>query len=215
MGLDMILATDNDAIAHDFLGGYKRTGGKGWSSIALSTGRDWSSKENEPLVAYFINKRDLGAKTQVGGFTFTARNDEIEAQAQKDMDRFVTEESEELGAIAYWCKATHIHAWIDALYHEHTGEHLDGFIILEADVLHKLRDDCAEVLEVEKSCGREATLELMKEHFPLTGAAYEMFAAHGYTQKHFDDLEQTVIFLDYLFTLDGAENARYAYDPWF
>lgn len=87
--------------------------------------------------------------------------------------------------------------------------------MLQADVLHKLRDDCASVLETDREKGRDAAIGMMRDLFPLTGDFYEMFSPHDYDQKYFDDLEDTRIFLDHLFTLDGAEEARYAYDPYF
>ena len=215
MSIEMKLATSNEAIARNIREGYTRTGGKNWSRIALSTGRDWKDKENAGLVAFFVNTKDLGVKTQAGGLTFIARDQEIEDRAIQNMDKYVAEESGELGTIAFWSKAPHIHNWFDQLSMSATGEHIRHYILLQADVLHKLRDDCALVLETDREQGREAALGLMGELFPLTGEAYEMFSPHSYTQKYFDDLEQTQIFLDHLFTLDGAEDAKYAYDPYF
>ena len=76
-------------------------------------------------------------------------------------------------------------------------------------------DDCAAVLDTDREKGRDAAIDLMRELFPLTGDLHEMFSPHGYDQMYFDQLEQTRIFLDHLFTLDGAEDAMYAYDPYF
>lgn len=213
MSIEMVLATSDKAIAKDILGGYERTGGKGWSTLTFSTGRDWSSKENGGFVAWFVNKLDLGVKTKVGAFTLIGRDAETELRAIQHMDEYVTDEVNENGTIAYWSKAPHIHSWFDALYQKATGKHIKGYIVVRADVLHKLHDDCAEVLRIDRERGRDAAIAEMGRVFPLTGAEYEMFSAHEYSQKHFDDLEQTVILLDYLFTLKGAEEARYAYDP--
>ena len=74
MSIEMKLATSNEAIARNILEGYTRTGGKNWSRIAMSTGRDWKDKENGGFVAFFVNQKDLGVKTQMGGLTFIARD---------------------------------------------------------------------------------------------------------------------------------------------
>ena len=50
MSIEMKLATSNEAIARNILEGYTRTGGKNWSRIAMSTGRDWKDKENGGFV---------------------------------------------------------------------------------------------------------------------------------------------------------------------
>lgn len=217
MSIEMLLATSNDDIARDILEGYKRTGGKNWSRIALSAGRDWSSKENAGLVAFFINKRELGAKAEIKdlGITLIGRDDNIEHYARKNMDKYVTEESKDYGTIAFWSKAPHIHAWFDALSVSLTGDHMRTYVKLQADVLHKLRDDCNLVLEYDKLQGRSEAMIKMQKLFPLTGAPWEMFSGHVHEQRHFDDLKQTRLFLDHLFTLKGADDAVYAYDPWF
>ena len=44
MSIEMKLATSNEASARNILEGYTRTGGKNWSRIAMSTGRDWKDK---------------------------------------------------------------------------------------------------------------------------------------------------------------------------
>lgn len=213
MSIEMLLATSDKAIAKDILGGYERTHGVGWSTIALSTGRDWSSRENGGFLAWFINKLDLGVKRKVGGLTLIGRDDATEARAIQHMDEYVADESGENGTIAYWSKAPHIHAWFDDLYRKKTGKSINGYIVVKADVLHKLRDDCDEVLRVDRERGRDAAYAEMGRVFPLTGEDYELFSAHEYSQKHIDDLEQTKILLDYLFALKGAEEAHYAYDP--
>ena len=215
MSIEMKLATSDEAIARNILDGYTRTGGRNWSRIALSTGRDWKDKENAGLVAFFVNQRNLGVKTQMNGLTFIARDQETEDRAIRNMDRYVTEESNEIGTIAFWSKAPHIHNWFDQLSVSLTGEHIRSCIMLQADVLHKLRDDCDAVLRTDRLKGRDAGIAAMGDVFPLTGETYEMFSPHTYVQKYFDDLEQTRIFLDHLFTLAGAEEARYAYDPYF
>lgn len=217
MSIEMLLATGDDNIARNILEGYTRTGGKNWSRIALSSGRDWTSKENAGLVAFFINKRNLGTKTYVEDLDITliGRDKATELRAIQNMDQYVTEESKDYGTIAFWSKAPHIHAWFDALCVSLTGDHMRTYIKLEADVLHKLRDDCALVLEIDRIQGRDAAMVKMQKLFPLTGAVWEMFSGHIHTQKHFDDLEQTRIFLDHLFTLEGADDTIYAYDPWF
>lgn len=215
MSIEMRLAVSDAAIARDFLEGYKRTGGKNWSRIAVSAGRDWSSKENAGLVAFFVNRKDLGVKTNVGGFTFIARDDNIEAEAIRNMDEYVTEESNELGTIAFWSKAPHIHNWFDELSISSTGNPIRSFVVLEADVLRKLRDDCALVVKTDREEGRDAATKVMEKLFPLKGDYQEMFSPHAYVQKYFDDVEQTLLLLDHLFTLKGADEARYAYDPFF
>lgn len=215
MSIEMKLATSNSDIARNILEGYVRTGGENWSSIALSAGRNWRDKENSGLVAFFVNVKNLGVKTKVGGFTLIGRDIAIEEKCIRNMNQYVTEESNELGTIAFWSKAPHIHNWFDKLSLSITGEHLTSWVKLRADVLHKLRDDCAAVLDTDREKGRDAAIDLMRELFPLTGDLHEMFSPHGYDQMYFDQLEQTRIFLDHLFTLDGAEDAMYAYDPYF
>lgn len=214
MSIEMKLATSNGDIARNILQGYVRTGGENWSQIALSTGRDWRSKENAGLVAFFVNVKDLGVKTEAGGFTLIGRDAVTEEKCIRNMDQYVAEESNEIGTIAIWTEAPHIHNWFDKLSLSITGEHLTSFIKLQADVLHKLRDDCASVLDTDREKGRGAAIALMREHFPLTGDLHEMFSPHSYDQMYFDQLEQTRIFLDHLFSLDGAEDAMYAYDPY-
>lgn len=217
MSIEMVLAISDESIAQDILEGYRRTGGKNWSRIALSAGRDWSSKENAGLVAFFVNKHGLGTERYVKelDITLIGRDDETEQRVIRNMDKYVTEESSEYGTIAFWAQAPHIHAWFDRLCVSLTGEHMNSYVKLSADVFHELRDDCVKVLDTDKKEGRDAAMRLIQEIFPLTGAKWEMFSSHVHTQKHFDDLEQTRMFFDYLFTLDGAEDAVYAYDPWF
>ena len=172
-----------------------------------------------------VNARDLGGYAAAGGkitkYGVFLRTDCPVEISEKDWqylkDYGVTmsidlrgndEAADSPSALADVPGHTYVHLSI-------TGEHLTSWVKLRADVLHKLRDDCAAVLDTDREKGRDAAIELMRELFPLTGDLHEMFSPHGYDQMYFDQLEQTRIFLDHLFTLDGAEDAMYAYDPYF
>lgn len=211
MGLDMSMQVDDPRVAQGVLTGYKRTGGRNWSTVAISSGRPWNAKDDAGLVTFVINAFGLGASASSSGFTLFSHSDDVEAKVIRKMDHYATEMSDEYHIIAYWCKDPHIHAWFDDFVYERTGSHYRSAIGLEADVLHKLRDEIQPVLDVADSKGTEAAYEAMHEHFPLSGAPWEAFSGHAYTPRHVDELRQTALFLDNLFSIDGAEQATYYY----
>lgn len=211
MGLDMSMQVGDPRVAKGILNGYRRTGGRGWSTVAISSGRRWSAKEHAGLVTFVINAFNLGASASSGGFTFFSHSDITEARVVRDMDRYVTEMSDEYHIIAYWCKDPHIHAWFDDFVYERAGYHITSAVGFEADVLHKLRDEIQPVLDAADTRGTEAAYRAMREHFPLTGAAWEAFSGHTYTPRHVEELRETALFLDNLFAIDGAEQATYYY----
>ena len=211
MGLDMSMQVDDPRVAKAILDGFKRSRGRGWSTIAISKGRRWNATEHAGLVTFVINAFDLGASASSGGFTFFSHSDDAEARVIRNMDRYVTEMSDEYHIIAYWCKDPHIHAWFDAFVYEKTGSHYQSAVGMKADVLHKLRDEIQPVLDVADSRGEEAAYKAMSEHFPLSGAPWEAFSGHTYTPRHVEELRQTALFLDNLFAVDGAEQATYYY----
>ena len=211
MGLDMSMQVDDPRVAKGILTGYERTGGLSWSTVAISTGRHWDATEHAGLVAFVINGLELGSSASAGGFMLYAHGDDTEARVVREMDRYARELSDEYHIIAYWCKAAHIHAWFDAFVYEHTGDHYQHTIGMEADVLHLLRDQMQPVLEMADGGGFPMACSAMHEHFPLTGAPWEAFSGHEYTPRHLEDLRQTALFLDNLFAIDGAEQATYYY----
>lgn len=211
MGLDMSMQVNFERVARGVLEGYERTGGNGWSTVAISSGRAWSAAEHAGLVTFIINAFDLGASASSGGFTLYSHSDDTEAKVLRKMDHYMTELSDEYHIIAYWCKDPHIHAWFDAFVYERAGYHITSAVGFEADVLHKLRDEIQPVLDVADARGTEAAYVAMREHFPLSGASWEAFSGHEYTPRHVEELRQTALFLDNLFAIDGSEQATYYY----
>ena len=207
----MSMQVDFERVAKGVLTGYERTGGEGWSTVAISSGRRWNMGEHAGLVTFVINAFDLGSSASSGGFTLYAHGDDTEARVVRDMDRYARELSDEYHIIAYWCKAAHLHAWFDAFVYERTGSHYQSAIGMRADVLHLLRDQIQPVLDAAAAGGDEAAYQAMGEHFPLSGAPWEAFSGHEYTPRHVEDLRQTALFLDNLFSIDGAEEATYYY----
>lgn len=213
MGLDMSMQVNYSDVAKGIVTGYTHTGGKNWSSVAVSFGREWDAKEHAGIVTFVINAFGLGASAKSGGFTLFSHSDDTEAKVLGDMDRYMNELSDEYHIIAYWCKTPHIHAWFDNfVYSSVEGHIINGkAVAFKADVLHKLRDEIQEVLDVADVNGNEAAYKAMADYFPLTGAAYEMFSGHFYTPAHVNDLRETALFLDNLFAIDRAEDATYYY----
>lgn len=211
MGLDMSMQVDDPRVARGILTGYQRTLGKDWSTVAISKGRSWNRYTHIGLVTFIINGLELGSSAGSGGFMLYAHSDDTEAKVVRDMDRYVTKLSDEYHIIAYWCKDPHIHAWFDNFVYSRTGSSYESTIGVKADVLHKLRNEIQPVLDIANTEGDEAAYEAMEENFPLTGAPWEMFSAHTYTPRHVEELRQTALFLDNLFSIDGAEEATYFY----
>lgn len=213
MGLDMSMQVNYSSVAKEIAAGYSRTGGKNWSSVAISTGRAWDAKEHAGLVTFIINAFGLGSSVKSGGFTLFSHSDSTEAKVIRDMDHYMNELSDEYHIIAYWCKAPHIHAWFDNFVYSCSESHITNgdAVGFKADVLHKLRNEIQQVLDVADAKGEEAAYQAMSDLFPLTGDFYEMFSAHSYTPKHIDDLRQTALFFDNLFAIDQAEEATYYY----
>ena len=211
MGLDMSMQVNFERVAKGVLTGYERTGGKGWSSVAVSSGRNWNAEEHAGLATFVINAFGLGASAGSGGFALFSHSDDTEAQVIRDMDRYVAELSNEYHIIAYWCKDPHIHAWFDAFVYSCTGSHYESAFGMKADVLHRLRDQIQPVLDVADAGGTEAAYGAMANLFPLMGAPWEAFSGHAYTPRHVEELRQTALFLDNLFSIEGAEQATYYY----
>jgi len=211
MGLDMSMQVDDARVAKGILTGYERSGGRNWSTIAISTGRTWNAEDHAGLVTFVINGFELGASVSSGGFTFFAHGDDTEAKVISEMDHYMTKMSDESHIIAYWCKDPHIHAWFDNFVYSCMGSHYNGVFGMKADVLHKLRKEIQPVLDVAVARGSEAAYSAMAEDFPLSGAPWEAFSGHSYTPRHVQQLWQTALFLDNLFGIDGAEEATYYY----
>ena len=92
-----------------------------------------------------------------------------------------------------------------------TGSHYESAFGMKADVLHRLRDQIQPVLDVADAGGTEAAYGAMADLFPLMGAPWEAFSGHAYTPRHVEELRQTALFLDNLFSIEGAEQATYYY----
>lgn len=235
MGLDMTLYVNDPEIARNIREGYTREG-KTWSTVAVSTGRNWH-EECQELTRYFIQLLELG-QTDLSGFTgftdangnpvdlsnlgasFTAMTPETLEMAYEHMDEYVTEASEEQGLIAYWYKATHIHAWFDRFYKATVGNEdatipSNIYVGIPALLLVNLLKDCNEVVQAYIAGDYQEVLDLMDEKFPLTGELYEHHADHKYTRAHVEDIFQTGKFLAYLLCQPGAFDALYTYNPWY
>jgi hypothetical protein len=211
MGLDMSMQVDDPCVARGILNGYKRSRCRNWSTVAISAGRKWNAREHAGLVTFVINAFELGASASSGGFTLFSHSDATEAKVVRNMDHYMTEMSDEYHIIAYWCKDPHIHAWFDAFVYERAGYHITSTVGFEADVLHKLRDEIQPVLDAADTKGAEAAYRAMRTHFPLSGAEWEAFSGHTYTPRHVDELRETALFLDNLFSVNGTEQATYYY----
>lgn len=211
MGLDMSMQVDDGRVAKGILTGYERTGGRNWSSIAISSGRAWNSDEHIGLATFIINSFELGASANAGGFTLFSHSADTETRVLRNMDRYMARLSDEYHIIAYWCKDPHIHAWFDAFVYERAGYHIDSTVGFKADVLHLLREEIQPVLDAADAGGVEAAYEAMAGSFPFTGGPHEAFSGHAPIPRHIDDLRETALFLDNLFEIEGAEEATYYY----